>query len=409
MGVKQRDIKVFTWGSILLVYTFLLVFTGRFEQYSSLITKGLTPLFVLAAVFFFKNPIAKFPKEYFAYVVLFGWAILSGIKVESFSNYTRFLQLFLGITMLLTIVYVLIPRYNIVNFFHVGFLLGAMFLLRDAYLNFDLAAIVNQEVGGTRLEGQAGNANTIGAIFLMAGLSNLFLFDSAKNLLIKAVLVVAQVLLIIGVVATASRSSLLAIVLSVLLYITFKLIIQKQYVILLGALFLILSGLTLSYNYIMEQTYLGTRIDRLQKGKDGSEEERSQLIRDGIQMVRQNPFMGVGIGNFTNNSSSGRYSHNDILEVTATLGFIGLFIYSTFFVFPMMSIRRLRKKDILPKDRGRIMVIGVSTFIYLLSGLFKPLFVDLFFMFFIGALYADLQRIKLKYAYLSNYQHAQVG
>jgi len=399
--IKTIEVKTFAWGITLSLYTFLLVFTGRFEAYTPYITKGLTPLFLLVLIIIFRNPVSRLPKEYFTYIALFVWAILSGIKAEDFSYYTRYIQLFVGIIILLTIANILLPRYNIINYFHFGLLIGALFLLYDAYINYNLVEVLDKTNSNARLEGETGNANTIGAILLMAGLSNIFIFDSTRSLIIKLSLLFFEGLLIIAIVATASRSSLLCIILSIILYIIFKLYINKKYSFLFFSIFVIVISLIASYNYIYENTLLGARIEQMETGEDGSGEERKLLIHEGLIMIKQNPFFGVGLGNFPINSSTGHYSHNDIIEISSTIGLVGLSLYFFFFFFPFLRIINLQRIKLFKEDRSRLMIINICTLIFFVSGLFKPLFIDLFFMFFIGVLYAETHRIKIKYAHLS--------
>lgn len=402
---KVNNIKAFGWGMAILFYTFMLVFTGRFEAYTPYVTKGLTPLLLIIAIIVFKNPVARFPKEYFVYIVLFLWAILSIVKVDNYSYYLRYLQLFLGIAMLLSIACIILTRYKVFHFFHVGFLIGAVLLLYDAYINYNFAEIVAQEVTGTRLEGQTGNANTIGAILLLASFSAIFIFDAFKNILIKIIAFVTLVALIIGIIATASRSSTLCITITISFYIIGKLYIKRKYLILLISAIILSLSITAGYNYIMEETFMGKRIENQLAGRDGSTNERTGLIFKGINLAKKNPVIGVGMGNFTNNAG-GHYAHNDIIEITATLGIIGLMIYLLLFILLFVKIFKLQKRKLSDRQRSQLLLVQIFLFVFFINGLFKPLFIDLSFMFYLSILIAETHRLKLKYAHLSNHQYA---
>ena len=405
LGLKI-NINSLVWGIVIFIYTFLLVYVGRFEEFTSYVTKGITPILLLITIGCFRNPIGKFPKEYFTYIALFVWAGLSIIKVNNFSYYYRFMQLFLGITMLLTIVFTLLPRHNIFYYFHIAFILGTSLLLVDAFINYDLQQIILQEAQGVRLEGQTGAANTIGAILLLGSLSLVFVYDFAKSLIIKLLSILLLIAFVAGIVATASRSSTLCVTLAVSLYIIGKLILKKQYLIIVVTGFLLISLLSIGYDFILENTFMGYRIQRLEKGKDGSAINRKELIFDGFEMIKKNPFIGVGLGNFTNNSRSGNFAHNDIIELTATTGSIGLCIYLLLFIQVLIRLRNLIRINLSKSDRTKLMTIQISIFIYLISGLFKPLFIDLIFIFYFGVLIAETQRLKYKYAHLSDYKYA---
>lgn len=396
----QNDIKQVIWGIILLSYTFMLMFVGRFEAYKSLVTKGLTPLLLIIVIIIFKNPISKIPKEFYVYIALAIWSILTVVKVIDFSYYFRYLQLYLGCTMLLFIVYNLVTRYDIAKYFHIGCVLSGVCLLYDAYVNFNLLEIVNQETTA-RLEGTVGKANMLGSILLMCALSNYYLFVINKGILIRLILFAIQGAILIGIVATGSRSSLIAYVIIFVLGALGYLYLNKRYVLLIAIGTVLFFSISIGYVYVYENTNLGNRIQRVEDGNDGSTKERVKLIYEGGIMIKNNPLMGVGLGNFTANSSEGYFAHNDYLEITATLGIIGLLIYLYYWFCIAARIHLLLRLQLTINDKLKLLLVVLGIINYYITGIFKPLFIDLFFMFYMSILFAETQR--LKYAYLSNH------
>nr|WP_319473863.1 ATP-grasp fold amidoligase family protein [uncultured Sphaerochaeta sp.] len=63
------------------------------------------------------------------------------------------------------------------------------------------------------------------------------------------------------------------------------------------------------------------------KGVDGSTSIRMDMIIRGLEMFKERPLFGWGLGAFTALSGYGTYSHNNYVELLVGLGLIGLLVY----------------------------------------------------------------------------------
>lgn len=61
---------------------------------------------------------------------------------------------------------------------------------------------------------------------------------------------------------------------------------------------------------------------------DASSQERLDLIADALSMIRHSHGLGVGMGRFADESSTGLTAHNSYLLITAEMGLVGMAIFS---------------------------------------------------------------------------------
>jgi O-antigen ligase len=129
---------------------------------------------------------------------------------------------------------------------------------------------------------------------------------------------------------------------------------------------------------IMEGTAFGTRWNELTKGGqldvgEGLRENvRYEMYTAGLQMFRNHPFAGVGLGQYKVLFATGAYSHSDIIEPLATTGGVGFLLYQSFYLILLV---RLRKLYLATRDRGeqyRLKVMGLGMLVILLFGLGMP-------------------------------------
>ncbi len=62
-----------------------------------------------------------------------------------------------------------------------------------------------------------------------------------------------------------------------------------------------------------------------------SDESRFSMIEKGFNMFLENPILGYGAGAFKAKAGFGIYSHNNYIELLVNYGFLGFFIYYSFF------------------------------------------------------------------------------
>jgi O-antigen ligase len=138
-------------------------------------------------------------------------------------------------------------------------------------------------------------------------------------------------------------------------------------------------------------------------GREGSEaeasaQERIELLYDGIDMVKEHPFTGVGIGQFQEHMANHLTAHNSYLLSAAELGLLGCLIWSLIVYIsikiPFLVASRppilLDKRMVTFATALCVSYAGMLVGIFFLSFCYK----QWLFMFFglSGALYASVKQ-----------------
>ena len=208
---------------------------------------------------------------------------------------------------------------------------------------------------GTRIGGIAGNANAF-AYHLLFVLFAAFYFLGTKiphwlRILFWGVAGIA----IVGVIYSGSRKMFVGVLAFVALWYIFchgrKFFAKPIYTFLLVTSLAV--GIYYTTTYVMSQTYLGQRIHR---SMDKGEDVRTELYREGFEMIKSSPVFGVGLNNFRALSSFGFYSHSDYIEVAANTGIVGFLLY--FSIYGVLW-RRLNRIGSLAENSHLSYVTGL--------------------------------------------------
>jgi O-antigen ligase len=171
-----------------------------------------------------------------------------------------------------------------------------------------------------------------------------FLF-AAKGGLRKLFWVVSLVFMSWGVVATYSRSGLIAMTVTVLICVWEFGIKGKRVVVLATAA---LAGIIALGVVVVTPHYL-LRIESMVRGNiegsgdRGSLAAREQLLKDSLIIMVQHPLLGIGPGNFPSYTQTWRVVHNTYTELGAEAGLPGIGLFVFLLVLTLRKIRRVRK------------------------------------------------------------------
>jgi putative inorganic carbon (hco3(-)) transporter len=170
-----------------------------------------------------------------------------------------------------------------------------------------------------------------------------FLF-AARKPISKLFWAISLVFMLWAVVATYSRSGLLAIVVTIAICIWEFGIKGKRRIVLVAAVFaafVAVAVVLLTPNYLQ-------RIESLAygniegSGDRGSIEARSELLKDSLSLMVHHPLLGIGPGNFESYTGTWRVAHNTYTELGAETGLPGLFLFLLMLILAMRKIRRAR-------------------------------------------------------------------
>jgi O-antigen ligase len=74
-----------------------------------------------------------------------------------------------------------------------------------------------------------------------------------------------------------------------------------------------------------------------------SAQERQALLGRAVEVALHHPFIGIGIGSFSEYSSNGKVAHNSYIEIAAELGWTGLVAYMIFLIAPFRWLNRIER------------------------------------------------------------------
>ena len=222
-----------------------------------------------------------------------------------------------------------------------------------------------------------------------------FLFATKKPVA-KLFWAVSLVFMAWGVIATYSRSGLLAMVVTVVVCVWEFGIRGKRRIVLVGA---IVAGVIACGVIALTPNYL-TRIESMVlgniegSGDRGSLEARRELLKDSLAIMAKHPIFGVGPGNFESYTQSWRVAHNTYAELGAETGLPGLFLFVLMLGLTLRKIKSIRK---LPgyQSNGDIRLwtsaLWAGMAAYIAGALFASTEYNLFPYFMVGYISAVYQ------------------
>ena len=181
--------------------------------------------------------------------------------------------------------------------------------------------------GGVQWLGQLNGSNTTAFILVtIAGMSLTFLSKSEKTFTRLSALF-CLMSIILAILYTGSRGGMLGLIGVIGFYCMIIFNISYKKAIPLGLILLV--GLLVLKPTTDDRGF-----------RDGSSDERVELLVHGLEMLKENPFIGVGYKQFPRNNPVRKVAHNIYLEKVAENGIIG----ATFFFFMFYIAVRNSKK-----------------------------------------------------------------
>jgi len=357
---------------LIFLFTLSLVYFARFESFTFLFQKLIVPILFL--ILLLKNP--KFVSKIgilSLYLLFIIFATTSFIHTINISKTLRFFQLMIGSFMLIFIyVVILVKNPKLLHAICYALMVSAVLFI----LTLDDSP---KEIIAGRETGITSNPNLLGMFMLYAIFGVAILWKEAN---FKLKIPFAGILLVsfYGIVAAASRKSLISLLVFVTLWVIILFASEKN-------IFRILLFVTIgtvvgyySFNFIYEDSVMIYRLQNITKSGEG----RYDIATEGFDIFKKSPLIGVGLGTFQEYSQSGKYAHNDFFELLATLGIIGVLIYSSIYYWLIKSIRTI-KRNVSDRNvtyRLNIFLAIILTMVVL--GFGRPNFFDIFSMSIFG-------------------------
>ena len=225
------------------------------------------------------------------------------------------------------------------------------------------------------LRGFSGNINIVSYSIAIKLPVLLYALFKTNNKLILALLFALLNFSSLIIFMLMSRGAFIAFMFVLIVIILFKLFssFKKNYLkVLLISITVILSfSFTETYINQSENNVLAERLGSLNNTQDASINSRLRYFNDAFLSIKNNPLIGVGIGNWKFYSILYDYEdmedyivpvyvHNDFLHTATEIGIIGLIAFIFIFVIPLSNLIDLLKKGTYSNESLFLMlIIGV--------------------------------------------------
>lgn len=215
-----------------------------------------------------------------------------------------------------------------------------------------IASIIVHPVGpggATRLWGLGGvfsNPNDFAINIAINFPLCLAFFFWSKGVLKKLLWAIALLFLMYGVIATYSRSGLIAMVICSMICVWEFGIKGKRPQIIVAAILIVMAGGVLAVTnpkYVARVSTLFEGGDVENSGDNGSLDARRELLMESIRVTLQHPIFGVGPGNFQAITQSWHVTHNTYTELSSETGLPGLGLFLAILFLTFRSLKGIRK------------------------------------------------------------------
>lgn len=341
----KRYLTLNSKGLLISSFIIINVALGRFlniQEYSSQI---LLPIIAALSIkpFLLEKKKSKI-------LLAFGILIFYGlIGVYFLQDYTYFLDNFKNVffTLLASFgAYVFVQSEKKDNYIHISYIIASLLLIYFAYLNQNYSLLGFSSLKGSR-DRFLFNANYYSYISYFANISILFLHLKYKTKTTFSFTIILPILFIVLAFITQSRSGLLFVILINSCYWFF--IDKPKQAKSFRALFRIIALLLISIFLVFKFLNIYSNSNIQQRVSNNSEDARSHLAKKGIEVFFENPFTGVGLGQFPLQTKMRQFTHNSYAEILSEQGILGGILLLFILIVPFVKgIKRLKKDKANP-------------------------------------------------------------
>jgi len=357
-----------------------LIVIEYFNQYPSLnqfVIRGFIPLsFSIILLLLFRWNIQSIPNELYIYILFLVWGSFGIVNVKyDTETFYRYVQVIIGNILCIFTLFFIFQQIRSSKFIHIGIITTSTVVLLDSLF-------LNKTFDEGQLAGIFVNPNTTGFI-ISTGIFSIYLLRGfSLSRWQKYFLIGIELFLIYGIILVASRKMFLAIAFFYVLH--FVSIYARRRFLLAGYIIAVLFTFFLAFDIgslIKSESSEYVLISRFDEDAfDQGVDTRSSLISDGFKMVETFPYLGAGLGNYKYYTERGGYAHNDLMELAATTGLVGMGIYLLIYVIFIYKIRKLR-------DKYSQRLIYIILIIFFMIGMGQPHFIDINSMIFIFSVF----------------------
>lgn len=251
----------------------------------------------------------------------------------------------------LIIIYYYVKRFYDIKKILILFIYSILAMSIYIVFNVSISSLFDSKLGSDLL-GMAWNANFIGINMALGTITAIFVGLQSKKLYIKYYYYILALFFAFLAISTQSKTALIVIVLSMLLY-NFFILEKTKIVPFIKYIIIFLLLMLLVYNIPIVKEVILVRFDSLfftifeNDLEDKSGAMRLIMIQLGIDWFMQKPLLGYGLGNFSTlfadtifnvYGPEGTYSHNNYIELAVGCGLTGFFTYYGYLIWIMRGL-----------------------------------------------------------------------
>ena len=321
--------------------------------------------------------------SYAAYILVTGISILvAENKPEALITYFKYLTYFL--TFFVLWVFSMFSKIDFIGLLFKLIMISIIILSSAVVLSVYDSIILNGNdfIRSNDYRGFSANINiTAFALVIQSPVTVYYLIQS-KNRLVNLLCYIVLFLTISALFFLLTRGAFLAFVLIMILLFTYMLVRNKKgnHRKIIVSLAVFLTSYTLT-NSIMSSDESNVVIDRVStiqlNNEDESINQRLRFYKAAITSIKNNPVLGIGIGNWKFISikydskemteyTVPYYVHNDFLQIGAEIGIIGMLLFVYFIFNPFLS---LMKKIYYSKENLVEFIIFLMLGVYIIDSL----------------------------------------
>lgn len=128
-----------------------------------------------------------------------------------------------------------------------------------------------------------------------------------------------------------------------------------------------LVGTVISLAFMLAPSYITTLDDPSKSSK-----RRVEMWVEGVEMVQQNPLLGIGKGNFINYTGK-LVAHNSSIEIMGETGLPGLFFWVGLIYMGLKNLLLYIRETEDERDKAYVVALGLSVLGYIASSMFVTL------------------------------------
>ncbi|MCD4655507.1 O-antigen ligase family protein [bacterium] len=325
------------------------------------------------------------PPEVFLYFAFILWAFLAGLTVAVDTSIvlekTKTLVQFGIYFGAVAVAHSKVPRVKVTLI--ITFLIGAVLI----GISYYWGSVSNLGSIGERLDVLSINPNGLAEIWIFSVLSALFFIRYSKNNIVRVCLLMSLPIFSAFILLTGSRKMFVGLVIVFAVWSFLTYFRHARYAIIYISFVSVVSFFFLDYaTNCWNESVTRKRFQQLEEPRyrDGLA-IRQDLYKEGWVMFRDNPFTGVGLGNYQLLSTYRVVSHSDYAEVLSTTGIIGAFLY--FPIYLVLGRRLYRLRKIGSEQDAAVYYYYVTIFVlllFLMTGFSH--FGNMFLLYLLGTL-----------------------